>query len=492
MPKLNYTIFLAAMMGITSCEKMVEVEDPIDSITTNQVFSTDDQASAAMAGVYSKMINDVSGIGSAQGQFSSGLATVVGGCSADELTIPDQTYFGDPYAFFVTNKLLRDNNLVPNIWNSAYTTIYNANAIIEGIAASTSARLTEAVRKKLTAESKFVRAFSYFYLVNFFGDVPLVMTVDFNKTRYLARTPKADVYKQIIRDLLDAQADLPPLNTNAGGEKIFPGKWAATAMLARAYLFTGDHENAFKQSSATIANNGQLVLEEELSKVFLKGSREAIWQLKHSEGAQGNNGNATPEGALLIPGTSPGKPLFYNIYFHIHDDLLNAFEPGDDRFNQWLGVSDPNLTNARKYFVRKYQTGIYNRIIGGTPIEYYMPLRLAEQYFIRAEAAANGAGTLTGAIDDLNEFRRRAGLEELPYTLSQPEVLEAIAQEKRIELFAEWSHRWFDLKRTGKASSVLSQLPSKQPWAGDYQLLYPIPLKEMLDNKNLTPNPGYY
>jgi hypothetical protein len=121
-----------------------------------------------------------------------------------------------------------------------------------------------------------------------------------------------------------------------------------------------------------------------------------------------------------------------------------------------------------------------------------MVFRLAEQYLIHAEALANGGGTgVVEAIKDLNKIRLRAGLGELPLTLSKEATLIAVAKERQTELFAEWGHRWLDLKRTGKAHDVLSVLPLKQPWAGDYQLLYPIPLSEIQANVRLVQNADY-
>jgi hypothetical protein len=473
---------------LTACEKLVEIDPPTDTITSTEVFNTDLQARTAMAGVYSKMINGDLGGGGALTEFSGGMVSIFGGLSADELntteSVPDNEYF-----MFNANRLLFNNAQTGNLWKSAYTTIYGSNAVIEGIAASTSTRLTEGVRKKLTAEALFIRALSYFYLVNFFGDVPLVLTIDFNQTRYNARASKDDVYKQIIEDLLAAQDALPPQNTNAAGERIYPDKWAATALLARVYLFAGDHQNAFKQAGAIIANAGQFNLETDLRKTFLKASREAIFQLKQNVLA--NIGNATHEGVTMIPGPVAGNPAVDNLRFYLPDQLLETFEPGDKRFENWVGISTTNNTGSTKYYPYKYKTGSQNRVIGAEPTEMYMVLRLAEQYLVRAEAAAHGAAALTNAIDDLNTIRHRAGVDSLPYTLSQPEVLEAIEKERRLELFMEWGHRWLDLKRTGKASAVLQQNPIKQPWEGDHQLLYPIPFNEMQSNPNLEPNPGY-
>ncbi len=122
-----------------------------------------------------------------------------------------------------------------------------------------------------------------------------------------------------------------------------------------------------------------------------------------------------------------------------------------------------------------------------------MVLRLAEMFLIRAEAIARGnQGNLSTAIDDLNAIRHRAGLEYLPNTLNKEQVIAAVEQERQVELFAEWGHRWLDLKRTNRASVVLKTIPVKQPWEGDYQLLYPIPVEEIRDDYFLTQNPGYF
>jgi len=490
MRTLKHIIILAGLVALTSCDKLVTVDDPIDTITTNQVFRDDIQANAAMAGVYSKLANGSLGAARADNHFSAGMSTILGGLSADELTVRS-TGVDNPLLQFGTNKILVQNAVSPALWSSAYTSIYNANGVIEGIAASTSSLLSQGVRKKLTGEAKFIRAFCYFYLVNFFGDLPLALTVDFNETRNYSRTPVADVYKQIIKDLKEAQADLPTENTGPAGTRIYADKWAATALLARVYLYTRDYESAFREASAVIANTAQFGLEMDLDKPFLKTSREAIWQFENYT-ADFGRGNATAEGAFLIPNrNSENDPDHSAVYYHMTDELVQTFDPTDKRLLHWVGVSPVNNTGSTRYFAFKYKIGSHNRVIGGEATEYYTALRLAEQFLIRAEAAANGAGSLTDAIGDLNAIRFRAGLGDLPDNLPQQAVLAAIEKERRTELFLEWGHRWFDLKRTGKASAVLSQMSAKQPWAGDYQLLYPIPINEIINNRNLAPNPGY-
>ena len=477
--------------GQLSCEKFVEINDPIDTITTNQQFSTDQQARTAMAAVYSILINDMKGEGAWLGQFGNGMTSLFGGLSSDELNVR----IGPSSSLYVltTNRLFAENTGIKPLWTTAYKTIYNANAVLEGIETATSNLLTQDARKQMTGEAKFIRAFTYFYLVNFFGDVPLALSIDFNKTQVLPRAPKEAVYRQIIEDLLAAQSLLAPNNPlSATDERIIPDKWAATALLARVYLFTGDNTNAAKQAGDVIGNTARYALETDLNRVFLKDSKEAIWQLKQSINHSAR-GNATPEGYGFIPASAPGEPAFYNIPFPLTDQLLNAFDADDKRRINWVGRSSYTSPTAPGpfYFPYKYKIGANNRAVNVAATEYSMGLRLAEQYLIRAEALARGGGSLPDAIGALNVIRRRAGLTDLPNDLTQSQIMAAVAQERRVELFAEGGHRWLDLKRTGEARNVLSLLPLKQPWPGDYQLLYPIPVEEIQAAPNLHQNPGY-
>jgi hypothetical protein len=114
-------------------------------------------------------------------------------------------------------------------------------------------------------------------------------------------------------------------------------------------------------------------------------------------------------------------------------------------------------------------------------------LRLAELFLIRAEANAQ-LNNVSNAVDDLNVLRTRAGLDLLPNSLSQQDCLNAVYQERRVELFAEWGHRWFDLKRTGQADAVLGTM--KPAWKSS-AVLYPIPFGEIQLNPLLTQNAGY-
>ncbi|MGN6420877.1 MAG: RagB/SusD family nutrient uptake outer membrane protein [Pseudobacter sp.] len=479
----------AALMVITvlsGCKKLIEIDDPIDTITTGRVFSTNEQAQSAMAGVYTKLINGTSyGLSYGDKGFAMGAVNIFTALSSDEYIY--SRVETAPYYNFYTNKLTKEMNssVTSVLWSSAFECIYGCNAIVEGIGESGSAALTLPVRNQLNGEAKFLRAFTYFYLTNLFGEVPLVLTIDFNKTSRLGRSPVAAVYTQIISDLTDAINLLPDEYPSKTGQRIRPNKTVAKALLARVSLYQKDYTKAAQLATDVISQSSNYMLEPDLNNVFLKGSSEAVWQLEHSSNNT-NTRSATPEGALILPSpVTTGN----NFYF-VASSLLDAFESGDQRKSKWIIA---NTSSGTRYVPYKFKVDAASAVLGEDPKEYTTPIRLSELLLIRAEALLLGpAADKSGALEDVNTIRRRAGLTpDLSNSLTNEQVLAAIMHERQVELFGEWGNRWFDLKRTGKAEAVLSAIPAKQPWLGDYQLVYPIPVNEITINPDLGQNPRY-
>ncbi|MGV8815352.1 MAG: RagB/SusD family nutrient uptake outer membrane protein [Gelidibacter sp.] len=213
-------------------------------------------------------------------------------------------------------------------------------------------------------------------------------------------------------------------------------------------------------------------LEPNLNEVFLKESTETIWQLK--SGVAPRN---TQEANQLVIRFIPGQK------YALTQDLLGSFEKGDLRYTNWVGRLSNSDHTSTLYFPHKYKA-----ILTETErLEYSIQFRVAEQYLIRAEARAQ-RGDIAGAQKDINVLRIRAGL---PNTTASnlSELMDAILQERRVELFAEQGHRWFDLKRTGNANAILNAL--KPNWKVT-DVLFPIPEAELQFNPNLLPqNNGY-
>lgn len=491
---------LLLALSTSNCAKLVEVNKPYNTITDIDVFTTNEQANGAIAGLYSRLMSN-----NGTQVFSNGGATLYGGLSADELVNQLGAGNVNDYAF-VSNKLTKEST-IPNtvFWTPAYQLIYAANAIIAGIASSPSAALDAATRKQLTGEAKFVRAFCYFYLTNVFGDVPLALSVDFNETRLLPKASQDKVYDQVVQDLKEAQDALAPDYSVTAGERIRPNKWAATALLARVYLYRKDWQNAEIQATAVIGES-QYGLLATLKDVFLKNSKEAIWQLKQNTTVKPYGG--TWDAANFIPSiiyatTLPANQALYTsaafypslriLFFpsyYLTPAFVSMLKTNDKRRTNWTNYI-PSPAAAPWYGVQDLYPYKHSDVASSTTTtatQYYMVLRLGEQYLIRAEARAQRQNA-DGAREDLDAIRLRAGLENTK-AVSPVQLLDSIAAERRLELFAEWGHRWFDLKRTGKATAVLGAIPEKQPWNDD-QLLYPIPPTDIISNPNLVQNHGY-
>jgi hypothetical protein len=453
----------ACAMLLMGCAKFIEVAPPkSETIVGATVYTNDAGAIGALIGIYGKMINSK---GFAGGYNQS--VTYLAALSADELT----SYSGiSTYKQFYENAISANNAAIETaLWNEVYQYIYSANAIKEGVE---NPQITAETRRQVQGEVLFIRALCHFYLVNLYGDVPLVTSTSYLVNMNATRTPRETVYQQIMEDLKTAQEWLGNDYVAGLPERIRPNKAAATALLSRVYLYRQDWANA--EAAAGIVINDPRYELDELDNVFLKISREAIWRLKPNEPSHN-----TWEGNNFILNTAPTMSDVNSATLSPY--LLEAFESGDKRMQQW--VDSVMVDTAAYYFPYKYKIKLGNELT-----EYSMVLRLAEQYLIRAEARAH-LGNLGGARADLNMIRRRAGLPD-SYANTRPALLAAIAHERQVELFTEWGHRWLDLKRTNKAHTVLGPLKGQGWQATD--TLYPLPQNEMLKNTRMQPqNPGY-
>lgn len=446
----------AFFLQTTSCKKFVDIPATPTQILSYKVFEDDGTAAKAITGIYIQMITNGN-------LFSSGNITFYAGLSADELYY----YSNDSKQDFLKNEIgPGSHDLISSVfWSPAYKYIYTANACLEGLAAS--ATLTPSVRKELTGEAKFIRAYCYFYLVNFFGDVPLITATDYELSAVSPRTPATAVYDQIIDDLTSAQSLLDA--SYISGDRVRPNKWAATALLARTYLYKQQWANAITQS-AMIISSGMYTLEPAVNRVFLKGSNETIFQLQ-----AGTNNINTWEGNVFIPASNTVTPTYL-----LTDTLLHSFEAGDLRRTSW--VQSRVFAGQTLFYPFKY------KVQTGTIVtENYIYLRLAEQYLISAEAKAH-QNDISGSQADLNAIRNRAGLTNTTAN-DQASLLLAVEHERQVEFFAEWGHRWFDLVRTKRADVILKALKPATWQPTD--ILWPIPAKQINLNPALTQNPGY-
>jgi hypothetical protein len=491
----KFFVFFTAclfLLSIISCKKLVESPPPSDKVAETNVYSVDATAISVLSGLY------ISFNGSGVNQPIQGTRsiTLLEGLASDELTLYSGTA-GTLLAYY-QNNLSLSSGAGWDQWNPLYNYIFKTNAVIGGINKSNS--LTPAIKQQLLGEAKFMRAFFYFYLVNLFGDVPLATSTDPKVNSLLSRTPKDQVYQQIIQDLNDAEellneSYLDATLLNSTSERVRPTKWAAAALLARVYLYTGDYSKAEEQSSLVINNTTLFgpISTVPLNSVFTKNSKEAIWQIQPT--AINFNTLEAQTMVLLSPSTGPNtssNPVY------LSNNLLASLEANDQRAVDGNWVNSRTIGSTIYRFSYKYKVNSSTGVTSTSGMtEYFMMLRLGEQYLIRAEARARLGNNLPGAINDLDKIRTRAGLTPIAIFnpgISQSALIDKILHERQVELFCEWGHRWFDLKRTGNIDAVMSvvtpQKAAGSPWQS-YQHLCPIALSELQKAPNLEQTLGY-
>ena len=312
------------------------------------------------------------------------------------------------------------------------------------------------IKNRIEGEAKFLRALSYFELVQHFSSgemgVPLRTTgiSDYTLDLSLERATTTEVYDLIISDLNAAIGLLPEAND------FFADKFAAEALLARLYLYRGDYAQARDAAHTVIENSGR--------------------SLTNSFAVAFNNDANSSEDVFAFQVTSQTGS---NSLITFYASEGNGGRGGDITINDsYVALFENEADERSTFFYESPENGgrltsKYTNQFGNVPI-----LRLAEIYLIRAEANLE-AGTEIGQLPlaDVNTIRARAGATPLE-TISK----EVILKERQLELAFE-GFFIYDIKRT---QSTIGDIPWNDP-----RLTLPIPQSEMDTNRAVEQNPGY-
>ena len=341
------------------------------------------------------------------------------------------------------------------------------------------------------AEASFIRAFMYFQLVQLYSDVPLVLNsvttfdLDILPLLFPPRTPANEVYAQIIKDLETALPDVPVNAINKG----FVTKGAVNALLAKVYATLEPHDwnKVLQYCDAVIAGPYSLLPNyDELWDNMHENSAESIFEINY-EGTS-SSGNW---GVSMFRGMDWKK---FNIP---SNDLVKAFDDEQDNIRKTSSImfddvtgkwSDPHWPQTNYPFINKY------RIVDAPSPQNYIFIRLADILLLKAEAL-NELGNIAEAAALVNQVRTRVNLPNTT-AATQEAMRLAIEKERRLELAFE-GHRWYDLKRTGRAIEVMNNAkgPDGVTPIGynltPSRLIWPVPQAEMDKNSNLIQNDGY-
>lgn len=478
-------LFSISILLFTSCKKFLSVDPPYAQDAENY-FQSPEDFERALTGAYDML----------QGSFVS---FWIGEIASDNAIAGGESV-NDSQGLHQIDNMTHGgvNNELRNIMRWNYTGITRVNYIMEN-----KDNIDFPGKEHMLAEAKFLRAYYYFELVKFFGDVPLIIDkrIGIEEARQFPRTPKADVYAQIEQDLAAAATVLSPVAAQKGRAT----KGAAQALLGKVYLY----QNKFTEAAAIfdeIRNSGLYSLISDYSQLFSasnENNSETVFDIQYS-GLEGGGygclicleGNAAPgfQGIRQYTGPVYGDGNSYNLPTQ---ELYNAFSPIDPRRGHTIldidafiaAQPDPSsITYAigagghtgyynNKYIKRQGEIGLPDNDLT-SPVNYRV-IRYADVLLMAAEAHFH-LGNNQIAQQLVNQVRVRAGVPGIPV-----QSLNDIYKERRFELSGE-GHRFFDLVRTGQAAQFIDGFV-----IGKHEL-FPIPQVEIdLAGGNWQQNSGY-
>ncbi len=394
------------------------------------------------------------------------------------------------------------------LWRKGFTGIYRANLVLEKL--ETVEGLSDEFKARTSAEAKFLRAFYYFDLMRFFGNIPLINKVlPADEIYTQTQADPANIYTLIESDLNDARNTFELPETLPSSELGRVTKGAATALLGKVILYQNNESRMGEAAMIfdEVINSNLYDLEDDFGDIFTNENEfgiESIFEINHSNnqrGGWGNFGNGDTEGNYSVQFFGMRDyvgPDFANgwSFCPVTEDLVNLMQ-NDPRFSHTIidgnmlrqqGASYSEGYQNTNYFIRKYAAFQDDRALDGEPALNWgnnvREIRLADVYLMAAEAH-NRSGNDAEARSYLNRVRTRVGLQ--PASGVGAGLLEAIYRERQLELATE-GHRFFDLVRTGRAGTVLGI----QGFTVGKNEVLPIPQTEIdITEGNLKQNPGY-
>ncbi len=472
-------------MFFTSCEKFLNVNPPFTQDAENY-FQTPADYEMALTGAYDLLQSTFMNVWISEIASDN---TIAGGESVNDSQglhqLDDMTHGGV-------------NNELRSVMRWMYSGITRCNFIMEN-----KDNIEFTGKDKIIAEAKFLRAFYYFELVKFFGDVPLVIDqrIGAEEVTQIERAPKADVYAQIESDLISAIPDLDLISLIKGRAS----KGAAQSLLGKVYLY----QNKFSEAATAfdeVINSGAYALINDYSQLFSVASEnnsETVFDVEYT-GAEGGGygclvcleGNAGPgfQGIRQYVGPVYGDGNSYNLPTQNLYDAFSSFDgrrdvtildieafiaeqDNPDLISYAIGAGGHTGYYNNKYIKRQGEIGLPDNDLT-SPVNYRV-IRYADVLLMAAEAhfQSGNSGVAQGYF---NEIRVRAGVQPFPIS-----SIEDIYNERRLELACE-GHRFFDLVRTGQAEQHIDGFV-----VGKHEL-FPIPQLEIdLAGGNWSQNPGY-
>ena len=506
MKKLKFLFILAGLM-IIGCSDLEE--DTTGRLLPDTFFQTTQDVQAVINGSYGNMAeekfwgrkfslplmlrSDMVGIGD--------VGTAPRRIDHDNFTVAD------------------DNGMISESWPRTYQIIAGAN---EAIAGAANLDISQEELNPVVAQAHFIRAYAYFHLVRLFGDIPYLdkPVTDTDAATSISKTPKNQVYANIIADLEFAKQWLPETQES----RSLPSKASAAGYLSLVYLTIEDFQNAYNEAKYVIDGEGafQLALENDFQDLFDARSngesQEHLFSINYNGFRNGNYGQDYQPPLTGIRGNEFGEIGGGWSVAVPSIEVFNTWDPADYRKGVSLettgifdGVVD-NFMNFPTYdsrnipsaYIAKYSRhpGVTSNGNGRGSQHNYAQMRYAEVLLIAAEALNEISPGTAEADSYVNRIRARARNRDgnpsafpLDVTpgLSQADFRTLVLEERKWELAFEFK-RWYDIARRRLGDQVFGAggLEERPNFSAARDYLLPLPADELQRNPNLLPqNNGY-
>jgi hypothetical protein len=482
------------LLGLSSCEDFLELPSETN-LTSATFFQSQNDFVKAVNGAYAPL----------RGLYASGANAATGSWLMGEMHSDNTRYKYNPnFRATIDQENIADFTVIPtnsaalNKYRGYYSVIARANQILGTI---DDVDFDAAVKSNLKGQALFLRAFSYFDLVQFFGSIPLHLepSTSLNDVA-LPLSEVSDIYAQIISDATEAASLLPDKSVQEPGRAT---SGAAKTLLGNVHVVLKNW-SAAETVLKEVVNSGKYALVQGYANVFMtnnKNNSESVFEIQYRQGQDGYSSNfvysffpmpiTAPEltATLAKYGVAPAavNGLVQEGYNIPSPEIIAAYEAGDERKAASIGTATAGGVDYP--FILKY---LHPHSTAALTDDNWPVYRYAEVLLLLAEAL-DEQGKSSEALPFLNEVRDRAGLDDINSTTGLRDV---IFKERRVELAFE-NKRWLDLVRTGRAVDVMTTFganvkanpqayyfpPGQQPVPAAFtniDLLFPLPADEAL------------
>ena len=478
MKNIKYkVIILTALLSFGSCADIELEETPPSLLNPDTFFTTEGEFDAALAGAFLPLYSGWEGF-----DYAYPLIMTSGG--------EDVMSFAGIYRDLDRLSANDNDQSINAVWKRIYQTIGNANAIIGNL--GNAQGISEERLGEIEGQAKFIRAFCYFYLVRWFGEVQLTTFENQSDIENVRQSSVEDIYASIVGNLIDAENKLPASFSERGR----PTRGAAKALLAKVYLtMTGwpiedpSYYALARDKANEVIGSGTYSLEPNFANLWAQSNR-----LTNTEFIFGfyasieNEGSASSHMHTASRHWGNGEGGWGD--FNSETRFFNAFPNGSRKDASFTSVFADGMTFVQagvEPYIAKFRDAGQTVSNGLAGEGFNIQLRYADVLLIYAEAANMAEnGPSTEAYNAINMVRQRAGLVDLTAGMSSSDFDDAVIAERNWELAFEMN-RWFDLVRKKMVVEVNQDVHSG---VTELNRLLPKPGAQLIPGM-LDQNPGY-